>query len=57
MEAEIDKGLLEACGIACSISSDDVGGMRPDIMMSTGGAWLCVEEKDVEKVSKILGVE
>lgn len=54
IDAEIDKGLLEAHNIPCIISADDAGGWRPDIMMSTGGAWLLVEKKNIDEALKLL---
>jgi hypothetical protein len=54
IDAEVDRGLLKAHGIPCIVASDDAGGMRPDLMMSTGGVWLLVEEKNIKKASKLL---
>lgn len=54
IDAEIDKVLLKAHGIPCIITSDDAGDMRPDLMMSSGGVWLLVDEKDIKKASKLL---
>lgn len=54
IEAEINKGLLETNKISCIISSDDAGGLRPDLMMSTGGVWLLVEEKNKNKALELL---
>ncbi len=50
----MDKGLLETNGIAAFITADEAGGMRPDLMMATGGAWLLVDKSDVEKALKLL---
>ncbi|PIP73969.1 MAG: hypothetical protein COW88_00130 [Candidatus Lloydbacteria bacterium CG22_combo_CG10-13_8_21_14_all_47_15] len=54
MDAEVDKALLTSHGIHCLITSDDVGGMRPDLMMSSGGVWVLVGEADVKQASKFL---
>lgn len=54
IDAEIDKMLLKAHGIPCIVTSDDAGGMRPDLMMFSGGVWLLVDEKDVKKALRLL---
>lgn len=54
INAEIDKGLLKTYGIPCIVTSDDVGGMRPDLMMSSGGVWLLVDEKDIKEALRLL---
>jgi type III secretory pathway lipoprotein EscJ len=54
IDAEVDRGLLKAHGIPCIVASDDAGGMRPDLMMSTGGVWLLVEEKDINEALRLL---
>lgn len=52
-EAERAKGLLEAEGIECSISSDDVGGMGPPQQLIQGIKLLVLEE-DFKKAKEIL---
>jgi len=54
IDAEVDKALLASRGINCLITSDDVGGMRPDLMMSSGGVWVLVDEADAKQASKLL---
>ena len=34
--------------------SDDAGGMRPDLGMATGGAWVVVDQDDAETALKLL---
>ena len=55
MEAEVEKGVLEANGITAVVSADDAGGAYP-FPLSPNGSWvqLLVEEKDLEKALKIL---
>lgn len=48
--------MLESQGISSVVLSDDAGGMRPDVGMSTGGVWLSVDEKDVDTARAILNV-
>ena len=54
IQAKIDKGLLSANGIKSIISADDAGGTRPDLLLSSGGVWLCVNEKDIKEASKLV---
>ncbi len=54
IEADIERVLLESHGISTFITADDAGGMRPDLMMSTGGVWIWVSDNDVEKSVDIL---
>ena len=56
IEAEVDTHMLESQGISSVVLSDDAGGMRPDVGMSTGGVWLSVDEKDVDTARAILNV-
>jgi len=49
IEAEIAKGFLEKNGIKAMVSADDVGGMRPDLLLGTGGAKLLVKEENMKK--------
>lgn len=53
-EAEIDKGLLKDNNIKAVVSSDDCGGLYPQL--SSGGVKLIIQEKDKERVNKILGI-
>jgi hypothetical protein len=52
-EAERAKGMLEAEGIECTVSSDDVGGMGPPQNLIQGIKLLVLEE-DLNKAKKIL---
>jgi len=54
IDAEVDKALLESHEIKCFIMSDDAGGMRPDLMMSSGGVWILVDKNDAEAALKLL---
>ena len=51
-EAEIVVGMLEAEGIAASISADDAGGAYPFVL--SGGAVVLVDEGDAEAASQLL---
>ena len=53
-EAELAKGLLETNNIIATILADDAGGMRPHLLLSTGGVRLLVREKDSGKALEIL---
>jgi len=52
-EAELARGFLEANGIEAVVSADDVGGMRPHLLLG-GGARLLVKEEDVQKALEVL---
>jgi hypothetical protein len=54
-EAEIVVGLLEAEGIAASISADDAGGAYPFVL--SGGAVVLVDESDAEAASQLLAAK
>lgn len=54
IDAEVDRGLLKAHGIPCIITSDDAGGWRPDLMMSSGGVWLLVEGKNIKEALRLI---
>ncbi|MBC8465244.1 MAG: hypothetical protein H8D63_02645 [Parcubacteria group bacterium] len=56
IDAVADGALLKAQGVSYDISSDDAGGMRPDVGMSTGGAWLSVDEKDIDATRTLLDI-
>lgn len=49
-----DKAILEDNGIRARLSSDDAGGMRPDVGMATGGVWLLVNADDAEEARELL---
>ncbi|HEX9721886.1 MAG TPA: hypothetical protein VGA53_01335 [Candidatus Paceibacterota bacterium] len=53
-EAEIAKQFLESQGIQCVVSADDMGGMRHDLLMATGGAKLLCREEDRENAFDLL---
>ena len=52
-EAEKAKEKLDLLGIACFISTDDCGGMRPYLQL-TNGVRLIVLESDAEAAIKLL---
>jgi hypothetical protein len=52
-EAERAKGILEAEGIECCVSSDDIGGMGPPQQLIEGIKLLVLEE-DVKRAKEIL---
>ncbi len=56
IDAEADGAVLKVHGVPYILSSDDAGGMRPDVGMSTGGVWLSVDEKDIDTARTILNV-
>ncbi len=53
-EAEVARKILESHGISSVIWADDVGGMRPDLVMNTGGARLMVDIEVADQASEIL---
>jgi len=53
-EAEIAKGLLAQNGIQSTISSDDAGGYRPNLVFGMGGIKLLVEKNDLKEAKEIL---
>ena len=57
IEAEVDKGILNAVGIKSYISADDEGGMGPYLLSATGFVKLMVARKDYQKACKILKVD
>ena len=54
VEAEMAMTLLKNNGIEGQVLSDDMGGLIPAILASTGGSKLFVREEDSEKASEIL---
>ena len=54
IEAELDKGLLESQGIRAILSADDAGGMRPDLLWSTGGVRLLVNQENADDARELL---
>lgn len=54
MEAGWAKSFLEEQGIKAMTSSDDAGGMRPDLGFTSGGVRLFVLEENVERAMEIL---
>jgi hypothetical protein len=54
LEAELDKGLLDSQGIQAMISADDAGGMRPDLLWSTGGVRLLAKDEDADNARELL---
>ena len=53
-EAELAKGFLEFEGIKAMVFADDVGGMNPALLWSTGGARLLVKKEDAQKANELL---
>jgi hypothetical protein len=53
LEAMVAKSVLDAAGIACMISADDCGGLRPQLSM-TQGIKLIVKSADVKRVEQFL---
>ncbi len=54
LEAEIAKGYLEAEGLDVSISTDDAGGMYPQLALMSGGVRLLVDDTDMLKAEALL---
>ena len=52
IEAEMAQGALEAADIDSTVSADDIGGIRPSLVM---GMRLFVRSEDAERAEKILG--
>ena len=53
-EAQHAVEILKSHRIWSMIQADDAGGMRPELVMHTGGVRLYVEELDSEKAREIL---
>jgi hypothetical protein len=45
LEAELARNLLITNNIDALVEADDAGGVRPFMLMGTGGAWLLVKEE------------
>jgi len=56
IDADIDKGRLEAAGIKAEVTSDDCGGMRPHLAYSLGVKLLVLRE-DEERARGLLAEE
>ena len=54
IEAGWAKSLLEEQGVKAMTSSDDAGGMRPDLGFTSGGVRLFVLEENVERAMEII---
>jgi len=52
-EADLAKGYLESEGIPAFVSSDDLGGMRPNLGFATG-ARLLVSDEALEEATRLL---
>ena len=52
IDAQLAQGALEAGGITSMISSDDSGGLQPQLAMS--GVRLLVRAEDVDQAAEIL---
>jgi hypothetical protein len=53
-EAQLAVEILKSHDIEAIIQADDAGGMRPDLIMHTGGVKLYVDENDSERAREIL---
>ncbi|MEE9554743.1 MAG: hypothetical protein V3W18_10640 [candidate division Zixibacteria bacterium] len=53
-EAEVARKILESHNILSVVWADDAGGMRPDLVIHTGGAKLMVETEVSEEAKSIL---
>lgn len=53
-EAEVARKILESHTILSVIWADDAGGMRPDLVIHTGGARLMVEAEAADEAKAIL---
>lgn len=53
-EAERAVEILKSHRIWATIQADDAGGMRPDLVMHTGGVRLIVISEDEERAREIL---
>ena len=53
-EAEVARKILESHNIPSMIWADDAGGMRPDLVIHTGGAKLMVDLEDADEAASIL---
>jgi hypothetical protein len=53
-EAQLAVEILKSHRIWAMIQADDAGGMRPDLVMHTGGVRLMVTSEDEEKAREIL---
>ena len=54
IEAFADLALLDQADITADITSDDAGGMRPDVGMASGGVKLVVSDKNLKRAKEIL---
>ena len=52
-EAHIARSLLESNGIPCFVATDDCGGMRTHMQLTTG-VRLIVRKSDAEEATRIL---
>ena len=54
VDAEVDKGFLEASGIKSRIIADDAGGIAPYLLTGTGFVKLLVSQKNFKRASNLL---
>lgn len=54
IEAGLAQSLLEEYGIKTMLTSDDAGGMRPDLAFTSGGFRLFVLQENAERALSIL---
>jgi hypothetical protein len=54
IEADLARSALEAEGIDAIVRGDDVGGMRPHLLVGSGGAELIVRVEDAGRALLVL---
>lgn len=54
LEAEMLVSLLENEGIRAVVQSEDLGGLRPDLTFSAGGARILVDHASIRRAQQIL---
>jgi hypothetical protein len=54
LEAEMLCSLLENEGIRAVVQSEDMGGLRPDLAFSSGGARILVDQSFLSRAKEIL---
>ena len=56
VEAELAKSFLKESDIEAIVSTDDCGGLYPNLLLSTGGARLLVKEEEAQKALDVLDI-
>jgi hypothetical protein len=54
LDADIALATLTSAGIRAFVQVDDMGGMRPDVGFTTGGARLMVSRDDAERAALLI---